>query len=191
MANVSTELAAELFRETGGWFGSPALLTTEPGNIGEPDREFIIDGLTRFEALRHVPSLLEQWRAGKLPHLVFRSGQRSEGSLKLLPRMLVLAGHYDRAYLHTPEQWHASVLDLRAYLRVPSADAFAVYAYRHRVRKCLYQAAHRRDYEMANRAVVRQLRQMFTTADELGTVPNLEQLRRVIFYGPAPDDRRE
>ena len=191
MSAITTELSVELFKEFGCWFGGPALLTVEPGLATEASRDFILDGLTRFRGLQQCPELLAQWQAGKLPHHVFHGAtQRTADTQKLLPRLLVLGGHYDRAHEHTPEQWRQSVPDLMAYLRVPSADAFAVFACRHQVRKAYVRQVHRNDPIMANRAIVRYLRQLVTTADETGFEVSIDSIREVLFYGPPSTQRR-
>ena len=183
MAAITTELALELFKENGQWFGSPALLTIEPALITEPNRDQILDGCSRFVALQRLPAMTELWRAGRMPHLVFpnivsRSGFAEH---KTLPRMLALAGHYDRAYNATPEEWRESAADIKAYLGLPMADCYSVFAQRHRVRRSYLKATHRHDPVMANRTVVRRIKQLIVTADETGESIDVERIRKVVF----------
>jgi len=181
MAAITTELALELFKENGQWFGSPALLTIEPALITEPNRDQILDGWSRFVALQRLPSLAELWRSGKLPHHVFGASQRTTDQRKLLPRMLARAGHDNRAYNATPEEWRESAADIKAYLGLPMADCYSVFAQRHRVRRSYLKATHRHDPIMANRTVVRRIRQLIVTADETGEPIDVERIRKVVF----------
>jgi hypothetical protein len=191
MAQLSPELATELLIEKGGWFGSPALLTQSPALISQPDRATVIDGLTRIKALLSISSMAERWRSGGFEHYVFTSSaQRATTDNKLLPRMLALAGHYDRAYVNTPDHWRASTLDLEAYLRLPRSEAVLVFAHRHNMRKATVREAHRLDPRMGNRSLVRKLRQMVVTADELGQPLPSDEIRRVLFNDSAIDNGR-
>lgn len=184
MATISPEVALELFKEFDTWYGSPALLRVSPALVTDSSRDFIIDGAVRFEAMRKLPHMLAQWQAGKMPHLVFANDcSRSLGTLKVLPRMLALAGHYDRAYESTPEVWRQCTADLRAYLGLPPAESLAVFAQRHRVRKVFAREVHRTDPVMANRTLVRRIRQLIVTADETGEPIDLDTIRKVVFDG--------
>ena len=68
-----------------------------------------------------------------VPCLVFPIGHRkglySIGTRQyLLPQVLVLCGHPDRAWCHTPECWRDSVQALESFLGVDRATALEVWA---------------------------------------------------------------
>jgi hypothetical protein len=186
--SISPELAVELVKENGGWFGSPALLDRSPADAAR-SRDGILDGKVRFQALTTMPGLLDQWQAGKFPHLIFRS--HTVDYQKQLPRLLALAGHYDRAYQHTPDHWRESPASLQAFLRLPRAEALLVFASRQRVRRSFAKhPPQRTDRAMGNREIVIHLRQLIITADETGEPLDLLTLRKVLFYGPQAIQRR-
>ena len=190
MGQISPTIAKALFEEIDNWYGSPALLATSPALISTPCRESIIDGLARFEAMQRFPRLFTRWQKGLLPHYIFRGDEQRSPDGKLLPRMLVLAGHYDRAYRYTPEHWCETPADVKAYLNLPTSEALLVFAHRIRIHKMHVRATHKSDPVMANRSLVRKLRQLIVTADELGQTVSLAQVRRVLFNDSATNDRR-
>lgn len=124
------EAARSIFREQFCWFGSPPLLhkPAEQFNFDplcmSDELPQIIDGSVRFQALVGL-RLPDIWR--KAPALVYHgeSLHSSEGR-KLLPRMLTLAGHYDRAARHIPEPWRSTVDDVANYLNVSNFEALEV-----------------------------------------------------------------
>jgi hypothetical protein len=119
---LTIERAVVVGREFGGWFGTPLLARCAPRSIKRA--EDILDGRVRFEAM------------GKQldpPCLVFPLGHRkglySIGTRQyLLPRLLLLCGHPDRAWRHTPECWRDSVQALESFLGVERAAALEVWA---------------------------------------------------------------
>jgi hypothetical protein len=184
---ITPEVALELFKENNNWYGSPALLRVSPALVADSSRDYIIDGSVRFEALRKIPHLLAQWQAGKMPHLVFANDcNRASGTLKVLPRMLALAGHYHRAYNETPPMWRECSADIRAYLSLPASEALAVFANRHRERKAFVRNVHKTDPVMANRTLIRRIKQLIITADETGTSVNIDTIRKVLFNDVTP-----
>jgi hypothetical protein len=157
-----------------------------PGLVS--DAGHIIDGKVRFRELIKVPKLFDAWRKGELPHHTFR-GESIRADNKLLPRMLVLAGHHDRAYVHTPAQWRDSAQNIRAFLGIPTADALMVFANRHRERRSFVKASHRTDPVMANKTLIRRVRAYILECDETGQAFQLEQLRRIVFNDSTTTER--
>lgn len=189
MAVITLNIALELFKENCNWFGSPALLRVSPALVTDSSRDYIIDGAIRFEALSRSPHLLTLWRAGKMPHLVFAADREwSTIASKVLPRMLALAGHYDRAYVETPEIWRQCSQDIAAYLGLPPSEAFAVFATRQRLRRQYARNIRRHDPVMANRSLVRKIRQLIVTSDETGQPLSIDDIRRVVFNDSISDN---
>ena len=121
---LSIERAVMIGREFGGWFGTPLLGRCPPAAIRSPDE--ILDGHVRFEALRTRPF-------GDIPALVFPLGHRgglySMGRRQyLLPRLLLLCGHPERAWEHTPDCWRDSVQAIESFLGVERSSALEVWA---------------------------------------------------------------
>lgn len=122
---LSAERAAMIGREFGGWFGTPLLSRCEPPAIRAP--EDILDGHVRFKAL-HASLPLDG-----VPALVFPLGHRgglySTGERQLLlPRVLLLCGHPERAWAHTPDCWRDSVQAIESFLCVDRSNALEVWA---------------------------------------------------------------
>jgi len=122
---LTVERALVLGREFGGWFGTPLMSRCEPKAIRAP--EDILDGHVRFKGLHGVLPL------DGMPYLVFplahRHGIYSVGRRQyLLPRLLLLCGHPDRAWHHTPECWRDSVQALESFLGVARSNALEVWA---------------------------------------------------------------
>ena len=140
MARLPVESAITLLYEYRGWFGSPALLRVHPSQIdaGNCGPDLVIDGAARFQAIAGSIGFLSLWKADRFPHFIFphamREGLWSTEGNKLLPRMLVLAGHHDRAWEYVPELWRTSPRDLQTFLNVPLVDALCVWAMRKRLR---------------------------------------------------------
>lgn len=133
MSPLTPEACGTILKDNYRWFGPPALLrkppsqfNLDPVNLCE-ELTYILDGGTRFASI--VTSRLRGvWVADDLPFYVFNGENlySTEGR-KLLPRMLVLAGHYDRAPKYIPEPWSSSVPDLAAFLNVTEYEATQVY----------------------------------------------------------------
>lgn len=130
---LTREAASSIFAEYSGWFGPPALLKKHPSQfnldpsvLGE-QLTYILDGRVRFQAI--VASGLRSIWTGNPCFFVY-SGEaiHSTEGRKLLPRMLTLAGHYDRASRCIPEAWSASPLDIAAFLRISLTEAKEVFA---------------------------------------------------------------
>lgn len=187
MAQISREVALLLIEQKRDWIGSPALLRVEPWHLAGAvlSRDLVVDGLTRLGAMRHLGIAIS-----KQDYFVFRADKvRDDGLTELLPRLLVFAGHYDRAYEHTPELYRTCVSDLKTYLRVPPSEAYAVFANRHKQRKAFVRGVHRHDPVMGNRTVVRRIRQLLVTSDETGVPFDTEQLRRLLYDKSAYERR--
>jgi hypothetical protein len=128
------ETAGTLFREYLGWFGPPALVKRAPSQFtlsSDPlcgDETYIIDGRIRFRALL-AQGLRDVWKSSQFPHFVFLGDSiySTEGR-KSLPRLLTLAGHYERAAKYVPEPWNFSAPDVAAFLGVSTLEAVSVYA---------------------------------------------------------------
>ena len=184
MGTLSPDSAVTLFLEYGGWFGSPALLRVEPSQIDSANvsHQLVLDGWSRFAALQgnSSPMLKQLWKSGSFPHLVFPEGHRDgiytvEGH-KLLPRMLVLAVHHDRAWEQLPEVWKSGPRDIAAFLNVPLVDALLVWTCRKRLRRPHMTVRH---FNHTAR-MVEQIRAGFNELDELGTGFDLEDVRRIV-----------
>jgi len=126
VAILPIESVLNLFVEYAGWFGSPALLRGPPEKINSVNfRELILDGRGRFEAILALPELLPLWMRGNFPHYIFpttvRNGLYSTDGNKFLPRMLVLAGHHDRAWEYVPEVWRTGPRDIETILNLDFA----------------------------------------------------------------------
>lgn len=118
-------LAKALFVQyQGKWYGPPALLT-RPLALSSEDN--IIDGRSRLRARAALGLQTE------VPHHIFLPGATRDSKGVLLPRMLALAGHCDRAWQRTPGMFKKCPGDLRAYLSVPPVLAQRVWATRHRI----------------------------------------------------------
>jgi hypothetical protein len=122
---LSVERAAVIGREFGGWFGTPLLSRCAAGAIRSP--EDILDGHVRFAAFGSLLPLDD------VPTLVFPPGHRgglySIGRRQyLLPRLLLLCGHPERAWHHTPECWRDSVQAIESFLCVERTSALEVWA---------------------------------------------------------------
>lgn len=134
MSPLTPEAAGTLFREYLCWFGPPALLRKHPSQFTfdkttvSDELTYILDGATRFEALV-AQGLRSTWVDARFPFYVyFGDNIHSTEGRKLLPRMLCLAGHYDRAAKHLPEQWSISAHDVQAFLAVSEFEAAQVFA---------------------------------------------------------------
>jgi hypothetical protein len=134
MSPLLPEAAGTLFREYFAWFGPPALLRRAPSQFGLTvdsqcdDEAYIIDGRIRYRALI-AQGLRRVWLDPDFPHFVFlpETVYSTEGR-KSLPRLLTLAGHYDRAARFVPEPWNFSAPDVAAFLNVSMLEAVEVYA---------------------------------------------------------------
>jgi hypothetical protein len=134
MTPLIPEAAGTLFREYSAWFGPPALLRKHPAQFSfdqsllSEQETYIIDGAVRFRTLA-AQGLRGIWTDERLPFLVFpiENIYSTEGR-KLLPRQLVLAGHYDRAAKYVPEQWSHTPQDVAAFLNVSMLEALQVTA---------------------------------------------------------------
>lgn len=150
---LSTERARELIAEFGGWFGPPLLCRVAPADIRQPSD--VIDGAVR---LASGPIDLV-----KVPHIVFpvayRSGLYSKDG-KLLPRLLVLFGHPDRAWAIIPEHWRDSAAALESFLRVRRETALEVWSVglREKSRTKCRQIKGRKDHTHAEK--IRSLRRL-------------------------------
>jgi len=184
MAILAPDSAGTLFLEYGGWFGSPALLRVQPSQISSANvsRDLVLDGWSRFIALQgsSSPLLKPLWQSGKFPHLVFphahHEGLYSTEGHKLLPRMLVLAGHHDRAWQFIPDIWTSSARDVADFLNVAMVDAVCVWTCRKRLRKAHPTIRH---FNHSSRMVA-QIRAGFAELDELGKGFSLEDVRRIV-----------
>jgi len=155
MVELSPDKARVLFVEYGGWFGPPALLRGPPNQIS-PQRDdhfhYIIDGRKRVRALGLLGAQwCNEWAQGKFDHLVFplnKGGLYSDGKRRLLPRCLALAGHYDRAFEHTPPEWKLDVKVISMFLSLPLTEAMHVWAARyHNSKPKRYARQRHRDNE--------------------------------------------
>jgi hypothetical protein len=122
---LTVERAAAICREFGVWFGPPLLSRCAPAAIRTPAD--ILDGHVRFKGLHALLPL------DGIPALVFppghRSGLYSIGKRQyLLPRLLLLCGHPERAWEHTPECWRDSVGAIESFLNVERSSAVEVWA---------------------------------------------------------------
>jgi hypothetical protein len=187
--SLTPDRSRTLLLEFAEWFGSPALLTKKPSEFtrGDDQHTHILDGRVRFDALRDTALFEWVWRAGKFQHYVFLPSSiecgrmRSTDGHKLLPRMLALAGHYDRAWQYVPECWRDSFLSVEAFLNLPRLEALSVWACRHRERRRLLKSSYQRDYARERHAakIVNQIRRLFREHDEDGkefTIDDVQQL---------------
>lgn len=132
---LTTELAKSLARELGGWFGPPLLARVTPKELSSMvDDSLILDGRMRWGVLGATTQF------ERIPCILFPSNYRqgiysTDG--KLLPRLLALFGHFERAWHHTPECWRDSPADIAAFLGVDGSVASPVYVARPRLRRAL------------------------------------------------------
>lgn len=195
--SLTNEAAGSIFKDCGCWFGSPALLrkppaqfSLDPSNLYE-ELTYIIDGSIRFGAIvsQHLP-VGNQWLTGQIPFLVYTSENiYSTDGRKLLPRMLTLAGHYDRAALHLPEHWSASPLDIAAFLGVTELEAHLVFVELKKANTRRYLRDYRREnhrYIKDNRKVVEHIRIGLALAANGESDFSLEDVARLVGWtGPV------
>jgi hypothetical protein len=133
MGRLTLEASGSIFREQNSWFGAPALLRKHPAQFNlDPahlceELTYIIDGRTRFECI--VAQGLRSVWPPSLPFYVYLGDKiYSTDGRKLLPKMLALAGHYDRAAETVPDPWRGSSLDVAAFLGLSQLEAQFVFA---------------------------------------------------------------
>lgn len=190
---LTREAATSIFAEYSGWFGPPALLKKHPAQfdlnptvLGE-QLTYILDGRTRFQALA-ANGLGSIW-TGNRSFFVY-SGETiySTEGRKLLPRMLTLAGHYDRASRVIPEAWAASALDIAAFLNVSLPEAKQVFAeieivnMRHYKRRAYLTRT--KKYAQYRKLIVR-IREGLASRGECGEAFDLRDVANIVGYdGP-------
>jgi hypothetical protein len=149
----------------------------DPGN--HPP-EMVIDGAVRLQAMAGFAGHCAAWSRGAFPHLVFplsyREGIYSLDNNKLLPRMLVLAGHYDRAWEFIPDVWRGSPREVCSFLNVPMVDAACVYAVRKRLREPR-RIVPRGD---VHSRTIERIRAGLAELDETGSGFGLDDVRRLV-----------
>ncbi len=71
--SLTLEAAQVLFEQVGKWWGPPALLLKPPAEFTRADdaNQFILDGRTRFDALRTSELFEAVWTNENLPHLLY------------------------------------------------------------------------------------------------------------------------
>lgn len=180
---IRLEIIKSLFVEYSTWFGSPALLRLPPDQIDvdRPNCTQILDGLTRFRALRQNPELLDAWRKGKFPHYIFPEvnalGIYSTRGAKVLPRMLILAGHYDRAYEHVPEAWRDTIPLIKTFCQVHYHEAELVWEAREHFRQRAYVPPIRR---RNHRETIHTIRMRLDRMDQDGEPFTMADLRKLV-----------
>lgn len=184
MSRLPLESAGSLLLEYAGWFGSPALLRTYPSQI-EPaayDCGVFLDGHVRFMAVAASPRWLQIWRDGEFPHFVFPIGHKqglySIDGGKLLPRMLVFAGHHDRAWEYIPEVWRDGARGIQMFLDVPMVDAMCVWAVRRRLRdpRRIFHPSPAHRYNQ----IIARIRAGLLELEETGQGFDLDDVRRLV-----------
>ena len=119
--HLSPQRARQLCQELHGWFGPPLLCRVPPAVA--MTRGEILDGSVRFWS---APMVLKD-----VPFIVFPKAHRGgiyslDG--QLLPRLLVLFGHADRAWEHVPDHWKDSPQALESFLGVEHETALEVWS---------------------------------------------------------------
>ena len=183
MTQIRPELARIIIRENGGWFGPPALLSCQPSLLWamtpEEQSKHIADGKIRLAELALLPHDYQaafemnerNWRIYTLDTDLTHKGER-------VGRMLVFAGHTDRAWHYIPECWRQSPVDIASYLAVPQSTALQIYAARPRKRKVYHRNPHRqRSY-----LIVNSLLAAFEARDEDGQELNMNEVERIVGY---------
>ncbi len=157
--------------------------------------EHILDGWVRFEALRASPLFEPVWLSEKFPHLVYDRVDKAKFAEKfahfmnhdiapapkyydfqhLLPKMLALAGHYDRAWPYIRWPFNDSAEDIEIFLRLPPEVAKCVWKCRPRKRQ-QYPRDHRREWRASARGTLSQLQRLRVAHDELGKELTLDNI---------------
>jgi len=116
---MQPEIVRALFiANKGKWFGPPALVRRPLESISDRD---VLDGRMRLRVRRELDLHCD------VPCHIFPPGARRDDTGVLLPKMLALAGHPDRAWAETPEIFRDSLGTLKAYLCIPTVLALRVW----------------------------------------------------------------
>lgn len=165
MAELTLTNATFIILDTMKWFGPPVLSPVSIPQIPTDSIDSVVsDGRTRLKAWRTV------FKTEQPPSIVTSDN-------RIIARQLVLAGHYDRAYLALDECWTDSARSIASHLGVPMPIALECFATRRHARPKPRHAQKRESLR-----IVARIRAYLVSVDE-GTLEfDPEMIREIVGF---------